>query len=352
MRSLTARQVSEDRDRGSVLVLVGVMMTVLLGVGALTVDLGALYDETRQLQNGSDAGALAIAQSCAGGSCAGYAAQAQQYANSNAKDNTSAVDVVCGVDAGSVLPACSGTVPGTSGMAHWVKVTTSTRTTGGGTEVPFVLAPIMNSLTGSTARRTSVAAWGILSAAVTSPLTFSACEFTALGGSLSTGAFPSGTATIVFHSVGGALEAGVGHCTPSTSNQDLPGGFGKLANVVNCTTTAIVSVGDWVPAQTGGSAPNCDLTTWQNTEILISVYDQVTGTGSTALYHIIGFVGFTITGYRFPGTGTTNRWPSNFSCPGTGNSTSCVRGQFTRVITTGSLGGTVNLGAQAIKMVG
>ena len=41
MRTVRGSGEPQDRDRGAVLVWVALMMTVLLGVGALTIDLGA-----------------------------------------------------------------------------------------------------------------------------------------------------------------------------------------------------------------------------------------------------------------------------------------------------------------------
>ena len=66
MRSLTR---NHDDDRGAVLVWVALMLVVLLGIGALVIDVGALYAERRQLQNGADAAALAVAADCAEGDC-------------------------------------------------------------------------------------------------------------------------------------------------------------------------------------------------------------------------------------------------------------------------------------------
>ena len=57
MRSLTPSQRETD-DRGAVLVLVAVMMTALIGMAALVIDIGSLYVEKRQLQNGGDADRL------------------------------------------------------------------------------------------------------------------------------------------------------------------------------------------------------------------------------------------------------------------------------------------------------
>jgi len=52
-------------ERGATAVLVGLMLVVLVGFGAVAVDVGAMYSERAQLQNSADAGALAAAQYCA-----------------------------------------------------------------------------------------------------------------------------------------------------------------------------------------------------------------------------------------------------------------------------------------------
>jgi len=58
-------------DDGSIAIIVAIVMVVLLGMATLVVDVGRLYVERRQLQNGADAAALAVAVDCAHGSCAG-----------------------------------------------------------------------------------------------------------------------------------------------------------------------------------------------------------------------------------------------------------------------------------------
>ena len=57
------------RDEGVVLVWVALMLVVLVGMGALVIDIGALYVEKRELQNGADAAALAVARDCVEGDC-------------------------------------------------------------------------------------------------------------------------------------------------------------------------------------------------------------------------------------------------------------------------------------------
>lgn len=63
-RRLTTSRVGNDR--GAVAVIVALLMVVFLGFAAIAIDVGRLYVERRQLQNGADAAALAIAQDCAG----------------------------------------------------------------------------------------------------------------------------------------------------------------------------------------------------------------------------------------------------------------------------------------------
>jgi Flp pilus assembly protein TadG len=57
--------VSTDGERGGIAVIVAILMVVMLGFAALAIDVAKLYAERAQLQNGSDAAALMMAQKCA-----------------------------------------------------------------------------------------------------------------------------------------------------------------------------------------------------------------------------------------------------------------------------------------------
>ncbi len=341
------RTVTRHDDEGAVMVMVVLLMTVLLGVGALVLDLGAAFVEKRQLQNGADAAALAVAQDCAGGDCALSAGRAQQYANLNAKDGAAAIDLVCGVGPG--LPACppgSGVPAGASGATGWVRVSTSTRTSDGGDEIDFVLSPVMDAAAGATVHASAAAAWGALGRASILPIIFSVCEWQAMGGSISAGTFPIGTSYIYLHGVGGTKEPGVTRCTDSPSGQDLSGGFGFLANTA-CVTT--VAVGSWVGVEPGNSLPKgCNPDEWLNQEVLIAIYDQERGTGNGGEYHVAGFAGFRLTAYKFQGN---KKAPANFKCPIGSANVVCLRGEFTRFTTDGSGFGGNDYGARVIKMV-
>jgi Flp pilus assembly protein TadG len=340
------RTVNDSEDRGAVLVLVGILMTALLGIGAMVVDLGALYVEKRQLQNGADAAALAVAQDCANGNCVLTPGLAQQYADSNAKDGTSSVSL-CGVGPG--LTACTAPAPvGATGATGWLRASTVTRTAGGGNEVNFVLGPVMDSLAGATVHAAATAAWGPLGSGDVLPITFSVCEWSAMGGSIANGTFPAGATYIYLHGAGGKKETGVGHCTASPSGQDLPGGFGFLDST-SCVTTVAATA--WVAVEPGNSLPKgCNPNAWLNTEVLIAMYDVERGSGRNGEYHVAGFVGFRITGYQFQGN---KRGPGNFDCPlAKGNSVTCLLGTFTRYTTDAHAFGGSDFGARVVKMVG
>jgi Flp pilus assembly protein TadG len=345
MRALISSRGDRSED-GVVLLWVALMMVALIGMGALVIDVGAAYVERRQLQNGADAAALAVAADCALGDCQDESATANAFADSNANDNASNIDSVCG--AGPGLAACATPPSGTAGATGYVQVTTSTHNPANAddTQVRFFLAPVLDAANvGATVHATAAAAWGPPAAASTIPLIFSFCEFAELGGSVNPPVFPSGTAIISFH---GSVPAGT--CPAGPSGADLPGGFGWLDAGGDCE--ADIDAGGWVDDKTGNGVPNgCDPADWRNVEVLLPVYDQTNGlTGSNGEYHVIGFAGFRITGYRFPG----NRWPDSFpDCPlEPGNSGTCIRGEFTRVTATGDEFGGPDLGARIIKMIG
>ena len=99
-----------------------ILLVPLIGFVAIAVDVGALYAERAQLQNGADAAALAIAQDCADdGVCGDSAGIAARFADANANDG-----------AANVLTP---TFP----TSHSVIVTSSTREAG--TNAPAISHP-------------------------------------------------------------------------------------------------------------------------------------------------------------------------------------------------------------------
>jgi hypothetical protein len=346
MRGLTCRR--QRDDRGAVLVWVGVSLVALVGMGAMVIDVGALYQERRELQNGADAAALAVARDCAADTCEpGGASEydtADHFADENANDDASDVPLVCGDGPGlTACPEPPDNVP--ADASGWVLVDTSTRTDEGGTEIEFVLAPVLDAANvGATVEARAVAAWGPVGSATTIPLIFSTCEFTFAGGSLDPPAFPSVETVIHFHDNQGNQDS-TDDCAGSPSGGDFPGGFGWLAEDGDCEID--IDAGGWVADKPGNSVPSgCDPEEWQDAEVLLPLFDRTNGlTGSNGEYHVAGFVGFRITGYRFSG--------ANWNAPCTGNDR-CISGFFTRIVSPDGVfgGGGADYGARAVRMIG
>jgi hypothetical protein len=340
------RTASAERDAGAVLVWVALLLTTLCGMGALVIDVGALYVEKRQLQNGADAAALAVAQDCAAGDCGAFTSRADDYADLNAKDGASAVDEVCG---SAPLPVCAAPPDVPSGALGWVKVGTRTEGAGGGDEVGFLLAPVVEAVSGATVRASAVAAWGTLGTAFTFPFTFSECIFKVLGGQLDPDDpyVPSGTVTLYAKSGNGNSASSevlpAEQCGAAPSGGTAAGNFGWLS-IETTDCLAEITAGGTVGGDTGNSVvAKCDLPAIGET-VVVPIYATVTGTGTNAVYTIAGFAGFTITGYDVPGLKT-------FTCSGPAGSW-CIQGEFTAVVEGGEFGGGSNFGAVVVKMVG
>lgn len=332
-------------DRGGVVIWVALMMVVLLGAGALVIDLGAAQVEGQRLRNGAEAASLAIAQDCVDGGCGPIWSTATAYAERNDPDGAMAVVEICG-DAPD-LGGCGAAVPEElEDATGWVRVRTRTATPEGGDQVRFVLAPIMNSLMGATLTRGATAAWGAAGSGRVAPLAVSLCEFQALGGDAAAGIVPSGIRTVTFHGVG---SDDTESCVASTSGADLPGGFGWLSSQ-GCRLE--VTVGTWLAADPGTSPDqDCrdDLVRWRSEPIAIVLYDAERAQGAGGEYRVAGLAGLEILGYRFPG----ERWPAGFRCEGSrGNRNTCIRARFSTVTITGGGFGGDDYGARTVRLVG
>lgn len=141
-------------ERGAVAVMVGLAMVVLLGMLALTLDLGRAVGLRRDMVNASDAAALAAAQECAFRNGPGDATAA---ANVTAGLNDTAATLVS-IDTG---PEC---VPGaiTSGNPKLVTVTYSR-------VMDYLVAPILG-FDDVTITTTATAMWGAARKAAPIPL--------------------------------------------------------------------------------------------------------------------------------------------------------------------------------------
>lgn len=287
MRRLKKHQ---DKERGGISVIVALLMVVLLGFTAIAVDVGMLYSEKAQLQNGADAAAMLVAQTCArnpaDANCASTSNPAALILSGNALDGQSNVKSLA-LD-----------VPNRS-----VKVTAGSQELG--QEPNKVSLFFANALGISSAEVNASASvnWGSPVAGRTAfPLTFSICQVRGF--------------------VDGAQQLLVNHgsnanadCMFGPSGASVEGGFGWLTQdpgVCGGTIDLAVSEGGNDP---GNNVPgNCAATLqrWANeinagreVVVLLPVYDAVTGTGNGAIYHMISFAAFRVTGWKFTGNSST-----------------------------------------------
>lgn len=325
-------------DDGAVAVLVALLSVVLFGLGALVMDVGALYSERRQLQNGADAGALAVGQACAGGDCGSFLGDARGFANDNSLDRFSRVQdgEVCGT---APLPACAeppGDLPGDG----YVQVTSRTRDNAGGTLVPPFLAKVLApDYDGTDVSARATVVWGAPGGIQSElAITFSQCEYERLtrdgAGNTVYATPPYDPAllrTIYFHDTTQA-----GRCPAGPSGADLPGGFGWLEADDACTATV---ENGWAGDETGASASqDCKdaLSALLGKTVLIPVFDNVNGlSGTNGEYHIWSYVGFVLTGWRFPGTRQASSYSTATPNPCAPSQT-CLTGFFVEVVAPGS----------------
>jgi Flp pilus assembly protein TadG len=369
-------------ERGAVAVIVTVLVGggVLLGMGALVVDTGQMYTERAQLQNGADSGALAVALSCAKGSCSTSAATPE--ANGNSNDGTSNY-TVCGSAGG--LASCPTPTPTalsctTTPSGSYAQVTTTTRNTDGTTLLPpvFGRAVLGGSYNGKTVHACAQAAWGPVGAGTGIAVTYSLCTWnagTANGTKFAppppyatwppagVPAYPQKTFSAALPGLPGGeqvlqLHGSGNDCAGNPgSGWQLPGGFGFLDDPNNdCTMT--VDVNNTYPDRTGSPVKNDCITAMQNaatnhTLLYLPIYDGVQGTGGNGIYHLAGFAAFVLTGGNINGQAGGFNQKSTISgnnyCKG---SDRCLYGFFTQgLVPAGTPGGT-NFGATTVSLAG
>lgn len=374
MRAVLARE-----DDGAVALMVAILFGggVLLGMGALVIDVGSLYAERRQLQNSADAGALSVAQDCAAqavGCTTDPAAIAPIVDDNDTSDGVSDVVGVCVVNGGVASGLCSGAsaslsdcLPLAPGAQNYVEVRTRTRTPSGGTLLPSVFAQTLTGTTGTSVGACSRVAWGGASSASSAiPLTISYCEFARYVGDPPSFAPPppyppypdaSWEHTIYFHDTTNALADSC-PAGPAGSDDPISGGFGWLQSTT-CDVTS--DVANWFDANPGTSpGSDCQAAEFAAAYgqlVDIPVYDGTNGlNGANGQYHIKGYAAFVLTGYYLGGSYKkksliTGDYPCGRT-PTTGDER-CISGFFTQDLTptSGVIGGT-DMGVQVIQMAG
>ncbi|HCU91267.1 MAG TPA: hypothetical protein DHU96_00280 [Actinobacteria bacterium] len=373
-------------ERGAIGVMIAVLIGagVLLGAAVLAVDAGEIYQNRAELQNGADAGALAVAKSCALGTCdPGLAAQYADLNASKLTGNTAGIYWVCGSGLGNCQGPNPGTVtncPSPSPGVNWVDVNTYTQMPGG---VSHLLPPVFarmllggSSYNGTTVYACAQAAWGAPTTATTVGFTISACEWdTATSNGISLAppppySMPPSATLIPFdqsltlHDYSKKVTSGT--CPANPADADAPGAFGWLQD--KKTTCSVLISNNQYATGTGVEAQNCAAVlqaAWQNQTILyVPVYSSVTLQGSNTVYTLKGFAGFVVTGYNLLTSGAAKCGQgSPASCepdwlnPGLlcGPPTVCIDGVFVQALclpaSCPTLGGT-NLGLTVVRLTG
>lgn len=365
-----------SEDRGAMAIVLAILTLVFAGFLAIVVDVGALYEERRDLQNGADAAAMAVAMACADGElsgtdCSGNGSNdtellADQYAGDNANDDFALVDNDVVGDSDIIFNP-----DGDNPNEVWIRARTEDPS--GGTNVEPFLSRIWGN-SGTPVGAEAKAAWGSFGGASIIPITIGLCEFNIAIGNpdVSTypteGPVPGGQAehTFYFHTSEGnpppitpEQEACAGvagmDCDPDVEDC-MPGGFGWLIEDANCLTPT--QVGEWFDAEPGNSPPDpgtCQASTLVGSTVAIPLFEDVATTdppcdGSPPkCYLIYGFVGFEVTGFRFTGSAGSD-WVDNPPC---GNPHRCISGRFTNFTTlVGEIGGGPNHGAVVVQFTG
>lgn len=283
---------SATKERGAASVLLAVLLVALLGFTAIVVDVGLLYSERAQLQNGADASALAIAQECARTSavnCQQSSPVAKELANKNALDGMSSIF--------SVQLAKE---------ARTVVVTTSAKKTGGKeNSVTLALASVLGFPTAEVKAKSS-AVWGSPRAGRTPfPLAFSICQVR--------GKVDGGLQRLQSHGLKGA---GANADCKNDMNTTVPGGFGWLpTDGTSCSAKVDLDAGSgWVASDPGINHPLAcsavlqkwadDITAGREVLAYLPVFDEVSGQGDQAKFHLVSFAVFRVTGWKLSGADT------------------------------------------------
>ena len=279
-----------ENERGVIAPLAAILMVVLLGFGALAVDVGAIYSEKAQLQNGADSAALAIAQTCAKladpTTCASdQKSFAKLFANGNALDGTSNV--------------ASATV-----NAGTVDVITETPAGGGGEHFSLYLARALG-INSVEIRTSAQAKFGGYGAASVVALAFSICETDPL--------FSKGIQFFPTHGKKATetyackLDNG-GH--PTSSGSEIPGGFGWLEDGGDCDVTVNLLASPVVVSSPGNDLKSsCEPTFTEWGQSLkagtpVTTLVPIFKAAGAKDYTIVAFAELSIRGWKLSGNDT------------------------------------------------
>ncbi|MBO0980869.1 TadE/TadG family type IV pilus assembly protein [Microbacterium sp. SD291] len=316
-------------ERGATAVLVAILMVPLVGICALAVDVGALFAERAQLQNGVDAAALAVASACA-----------KDQSDCETRKITIAQDYL---DGNASIPR-DATVD-----AVVIDSTEDTVTVTARTNVDHIFASVIVDGSSEQVGASGSAEWGSPVAGGVLPLGFGNCEFEDAVISE-----PGATDNRVTIELGVLDRAG---CDPT----DNPGGFGWLEDD-NCAVHIDFETTDpdelWMLGTGGGvgaGGAGCgSINGWLqprlNTVILIPVFDRhknvaasapactaaAPDSGSKHCYHISQFAAFYLTGGKIGSFQQSDPY-ADANDPPAGGANGYLQGNFVKYVSVDEL---------------
>lgn len=378
-------------ERGGIAVLVAVLISggVLLGIGALVIDVGQIYQNRAELQSGAEAGALAVARACAAGTCPAGASQytlATGYADANASGLTghlAQVTLVCGRDPKAVLTGCTtGTTssitdltdcPASPSAGNYVDVHTATQTPAGTVLPPAFARTLLGNrgYSGTTVAACAQAEWGTAEQSNSLAFTISLCAWQGLVGPDTDGDAGSSVDADADSDDNGAYNTwipvyvkGKAKACAGPAGQNIPGGFGWLASAPGtCTATIDLTTnttytdpGNNVtgPCKAAVAADVASYAAGNPVTVFVPVFDSTGGTGSNATYHVIGLAGFVIIGNaNLPGMADAGQKNLCTSGGSPNKNDPCIEGYFKPGLDpVGSIGSGNNFGANAVELTG
>lgn len=290
MRRLNLAGTAVARDeRGVIAPLTAILMTALLGMTAFAVDTAMMYSEKAQLQNSADAAALAIAHACADDPASVTCQQQKAAASALADGNT--LDGVAGFFTPK-LDLTNGTVD----------VEVETADSAGKKGFPLVFARFMG-IDSVDISASAQAKFDGYSKAPVLPITFSKCE--------TDPDFSKGLQFLPLHGSALAQDPARMCKTKSSSGAEVSGGFGWLSDNVQdgaCTLTVSLATRTY-QSDPGVNVPtDCnqkfsefekDLAAGKTVDVLVPVFDYVSGKGKDAVFYIEAFAQISLRGWHF-----------------------------------------------------
>lgn len=267
----------DDRERGAVAVTVALLLVVLVGLTAFAVDAGRMVSTKAQLQNGADASALAVAQTCSKSAAActqaGANTLADQYTPANYLDHTA-------IRQGNVDLSVAG------------KATVKTSTNG---NLALIFGGVLG--IGSTpVTATATATWGgPLTGPAALPIAVAPCQIIP----------DTGKTQFIYLKSDKNSDALNTTCAPdNTAHGPLTGGFEWLVTDPNtCTTTVKTDPSGqaYVMSDTGVNvAKECktEFPSLLDQTVVLPIFSGVSGNGAGGRYYVVQWAAVKLIGYR------------------------------------------------------